>query len=335
MIESPLLVVVATIAIIALSAFFVAAEFALIAARRHRLEDAATHSRSARAALRNASELTVLLAGCQLGITVCTLALGAIAKPAVHDWLAPVFESTGLPAVAADVIAFILALFIVTFLHLVIGEMAPKSWAIAHPEKSATMLALPMRAFLWLTRPLLVGLNNLANVLLRRVGVEPTQARSSHQDPAALAHLVEHSATVGVLDSVHSQRLAVALEMESLTVGALVRRGRAVTMVPPTARVADVRAATLREGHLRVLVGTGEDIVGVVHVRDTLTLPDDAPVTPLMRPVLTLDAATSVHAALERMREQRSHLTVITDPEGLVGLVSLTDVVRGLITDTP
>ena len=120
--DSPLAVVLVTIGIIVLSAFFVAVEFALLAVKRHRLEDAAAKSRAARAALRNASELTVLLAGAQLGITVCTLALGAITKPAVHDWLMPVFTSIGLPEVTADVIAFVLALFIVTFLHLVIGE---------------------------------------------------------------------------------------------------------------------------------------------------------------------------------------------------------------------
>ena len=134
-------IVLATVTIIGLSAFFVAAEFAVLSAKRHRLEDAAATSRSARAALRNSSELTLLLAGSQLGITLCTLALGAITKPAVHHWLLPPFEALGVPALLADVVSFILALFIVTFLHLVVGEMAPKSWAIAHPELSATMLA--------------------------------------------------------------------------------------------------------------------------------------------------------------------------------------------------
>ena len=331
MIISPIGVVPVTIALIALSALFVAAEFALIAAKRHRLEDAAADSRSARAALRNASELTVLLAGSQLGITVCTLALGAITKPAVHDWLTPVLESVGLPSVAADVAAFVLALFVVTFLHLVVGEMAPKSWAIAHPERSATLLALPMRGFLIVTRPLLLALNNAANALLRRVGVEPTTALTARQDSETLVHLVEHSANVGVLDVARSARLSTALEMEMLPVRSLVRPHTELTMVAPSARVADVRSATLREGHLRVLVGHHDSIEGVVHVRDTLLLADDEPIAGLVRPALALDGDLSLHGALAQMRARRSHVTVILEDGRLLGVVSLADVVHGLI----
>lgn len=335
MIESPVLVVLVTAVLIGLSALFVAAEFALIAAKRHRLEDAATDSRSARAALRNASELTVLLAGSQLGITVCTLALGAITKPAVHDWLTPILETVGLPSVVADVVAFVLALFVVTFLHLVVGEMAPKSWAIAHPERSATLLALPMRGFLLVTRPLLLALNNAANALLRMVGVEPTTALTSSQDAETLVHLVEHSANVGVLDVARSARLATALEMETLPVRSLVRPDSTLTMVPPSANVSAVRTATLREGHLRVLVGREGVIDGVVHVRDTLLLPDDVPIFGIIRPVLTLDGGLSLHDALAQMRARRSHVTAIVDDGRLLGVVSLADVVHGLITPEP
>ena len=134
---------------------------------------------AARAALRSARDISLLLAGSQLGITLCTLGLGAVAKPAVHDLLVPVFTAWGLPAVTADVVAFIVALVVVTFVHLVVGEMAPKSWAIAHPERSAILLALPMRAFMTVTRPVLLALNALANACLRRVGVEPVEQQGA------------------------------------------------------------------------------------------------------------------------------------------------------------
>ena len=111
-------VIVATAVILTASAFFVAVEFALLAARRHRLEKRALTSRAARAALRSSADLTLVLAGAQLGITVCTLALGAITKPAVYLWLTVPLAAVGLPAGAADVAAFLLALFVVTFLHL-------------------------------------------------------------------------------------------------------------------------------------------------------------------------------------------------------------------------
>lgn len=329
--SDPWIVLAITVALIAASAFFVAVEFALIAARRHRLEDAAPDSRSARAALRSASELSVLLAGSQLGITVCTLALGAVTKPAVHHWLTPMFDDWGTPVWLADILGFVLALIIVTFLHLVVGEMAPKSWAIAHPEKSATMLALPMRAFMWLTRPLLVTLNSMANSLLVKAGVTPVDQVDTGQDSDALRHLVEHSATVGTLDERYHGQLAVALELENLTVGELVNRGASPSSIAVDATAADIRAAGHASGHLRLLVRGDSGIEGVVHVRDSLTVPPDTTAAALMRPVPTLDAATPVYEALRTMRETRGHLAVVTDAHAISGLLTMNDVVQKLL----
>lgn len=332
--SNPWVVAVATVVIIALSAFFVAVEFALLAAKRHRLEDAAPRSRSARAALRSSAELTVLLAGSQLGITACTLALGAITKPAVHHWLTPLFESWGAPLVLADVAGFVLALVIVTFLHLVVGEMAPKSWAIAHPETSATILALPMRAFMAVTRPLLVALNEAANWCLRRVGVEPADQVASGSNPDDLRHLVEHSANVGALDAGYSAQLSGALDLQSLTVGDLVRADAGRTAVPAGATAGDVRAASMASGHLRILLGDGEQVQGVVHVRDTLLEPDDRPAAEIARPVFELAAATPVYTALALMRETRNHLAVVHGDGRTVGVVTLADVLGRLFPRT-
>lgn len=323
---SALTVVVITIALIALSAFFVAVEFAALAAKRYRLEEAAPRSRSARAALRSSTELTVLLAGSQLGITACTLALGAITKPAVHHWLTPLFEDWGVALWLADVAGFVLALIIVTFLHLVVGEMAPKSWAIAHPETSAIMLATPMRAFMWLTRPLLRALNEAANWCLRRVGVQPADQVATGQNPDDLRHLVEHSANVGALDSAYSAQITGALELQDLTVRDLVTSTGSPTAVAPAATMADVRSAVRASGHLRILVGD----TGVVHVRDTLAHPDDAPVASLVRPVLRLAANTPVADALTRMREGRQHLALVHDGGATVGVVTMADVLARL-----
>ncbi|QDO87009.1 HlyC/CorC family transporter [Ornithinimicrobium ciconiae] len=325
--SSPWIVAVVTVAIIVLSAFFVAVEFSLIAAKRHRLEDAASTSRSARAALRSSTELTLLLAGSQLGITVCTLALGAITKPAVHHWLTPLFEAWGLAFWVADVAGFVLALIIVTFLHLVVGEMAPKSWAIAHPERSATLLALPMRVFMTLTRPLLRALNGTANWILERFGVEAVNEVATGQNPDALRHLVEHSTNVGALDARLSSQFSGALNLETLRVRDLLD-GAPVTQVEPDATVAEVRAATHRSGHLRILVGTGPATDGLIHVRDTLLHEDATPVTDLVRPVFTLDPETKVYEALARMRETATHLAVVADQGRTVGVVTLSDVLR-------
>ncbi|SDM21234.1 Hemolysin, contains CBS domains [Geodermatophilus siccatus] len=328
--DNPVVVLAATVVIVALSAFFVAVEFAALAAKRHRLEEAAPTSRSARAALRNSSELTLLLAGSQLGITAATLALGAISKPAVHHWLTPLFEAWGLPLVAADVAGFVLALLIVTFIHLVVGEMAPKSWAIAHPERSATLLAGPMRAFMAVFRPVLRLLNTAANRLVRRVGVEPADEVAVGHSPDALRHLVEHSANVGALDARFSAQISGALELERLTVRELVTPDAPLVAVAVDAGVGAVREATRRTGHLRILLGDRARLTGVVHVRDTLTAPDDASAAGFARPVFTLDVDTTVHAALKAMRETRNHLAVVTDSGAVLGVITLSDVLRRL-----
>ncbi|TNC19733.1 DUF21 domain-containing protein [Georgenia sp. 311] len=334
--SNPWVVALATVVIIALSAFFVAVEFALLAAKRHRLEDAAATSRAARAALRSASELTVLLAGSQLGITVCALALGAITKPAVHHWITPLASDLGAPYWVADVVGFVLALVIVTFLHLVVGEMAPKSWAIAHPEKSATMLALPMRAFMVPTRPILVALNSAANWCLRRVGVEPVEQVGNGQNPDDLRHLVEHSASVGALEVAYSAQLSGALDLRRLTMSDLVAGRSAPVTVPGDATAGDVRRVARECGHLRILVQEpgSPAPTGVVHVRDTLLLADDDPVTEAVKPSFELAADTPLHTALTRMRETSNHLAVVQLPEGRTAVATMADVLARLFPRT-
>lgn len=329
--SNPWIVLAATVGLIAASAFFVAVEFALIAARRSRLEDAAPHSRAARAALRSASELSVLLAGSQLGITVCTLALGALTKPAVHYWLTPAIQGLGAPLWLADVAGFVLALLVVTFLHLVVGEMAPKSWAIAHPETSATMLAIPMRAFMFVTRPVIVRLNHLANWCLRRVGVDPVDQVRTGQNPDALRHLVEHSATVGTLDERYRGHLTSALELQTLTVGEMVRPNAEPSSVPPDAMRTEIQETARRTGHLRLLVRGDGRVDGVVHVRDSLEGESGLTASDLMRPALTLDVSVPVYEALTMMRETRSHLCTVTNGGDVLGLITLDDVLERLL----
>ncbi|MBK8869053.1 MAG: HlyC/CorC family transporter [Actinomycetales bacterium] len=330
---SAALVVAVTASLIVLSAFFVAVEFSLMAVRRHRLEQAAAGSRAARSALRSGSELTIVLAGAQLGITVCTLGLGAITKPAVHHALTPVMQRTGLPESTSNVVAFILALFVVTFLHLVIGEMAPKSWAIAHPELVATVFAIPMRAYLYVTRPMLTALNSSANRIVRALGVEPVNELSTTRDPAALAALVEHSARAGALEGPYAASLSHALMLRETTLGDLPSLDAPITSVPLGSSVADVQAATMRSGHLRVLVLDGDRVSGVVHVRDTLALTDiaEVPATAVVRPALELDVATPLPNAITAMRESGAQIVVVRRGYHLAGVVTIDDILPQLL----
>jgi CBS domain containing-hemolysin-like protein len=328
---SPAVALLIAVGLIALSAFFVAVEFALVAARRHRLEQAAETSAAARAALRSARDLSLLLAGSQLGITLCTLGLGAVAKPAVHDLLLPVLQGWGLPTATADVAAFVLALIVVTFLHLVVGEMAPKSWAISHPERSATLLALPMRGFLRLTRPVLLALNGIANGCLRRVGVDPVDEVGAGRSPDDLRELVDHSARAGALDQERRNQLLTALQLDTAKLRALVRPGSDVSGVTAQDNVERIRDVAQHSGHLRLVVRDGPEPVGVVHVRDTLTAAPETTAADLLRPVLTLSADAPVYEALSTMRERRSHLALVHADGQLLGLVTMHDLIDRLL----
>ncbi|GHC81445.1 membrane protein [Nocardiopsis terrae] len=322
-----------TVGIIALSAFFVAIEFALVAARRYRLEEAAETSAAARAAVKSARDLSLLLAGSQLGITLCTLALGAISKPAVHHLLEPLFG--GLPGSVGYVVSFVLSLVVVTFLHLVVGEMAPKSWAISHPERSAIMLAPPMRAFMWATRPLLFFLNGLANWFLHRVGVNAVDEMSAGHNPDDVRELVEHSAKAGALDSERRDQLATALEVNSQPLEGHITAREDIAWVAPEAGLEEIKRVSRESTHLRLVVLEQDAPVGVLHVREALTSPDGTTAADLMRPVLTLSASTPMYAAMGIMRESRSHLALVETDGELLGLVTLQDILdRLLLLDT-
>jgi CBS domain containing-hemolysin-like protein len=322
----------ATVALIALSAFFVVIEFSLLGARRHRLEEQATTSRSARAALKGVNELTMMLAVAQLGITACTFALGAVTKPAVDAWLGPLFTSWGLVEWASDATAFALSLLLVTFLHLVVGEMAPKSWAIAHPELSARIIGLPSRLFVNVLRPLLRWVNAIANRLVAATGVEPVdRAAVGGQDADTIRQLVEHSAKAGVLEPEFRRQISGIIDLQSLMVESLVSSDAPPTSVPASATVADVQEVAMASGHLRILLDTESGAPDVVHVRDTLLVPPQSPAATTARPAYVIAAGTPVYEVMSRMREASVQLAVVMDGERMLGVVTLADVLRRVL----
>lgn len=329
---NPWIVLVVTIGIIALSAFFVVIEFALMGARSHRLEEKAQTSRGARAALRGVHELTIMLAGAQLGITACTFALGAVTKPAVDAALVPVLE-TIVPAWLAGSASFVLSLLVVTFLHLVVGEMAPKSWAIAHPERAAVAIGLPARGFIRLFGPLLRWINTLANRLVAASGVEPVdRAAVGGRDAATIRRLVEHSAEVGSLEETIRTPVSEAIELETLTVDDLIAHDTAPVSVAGTDTVAAIQAAAQASGHMRILVTMSDQAApGVVHVRDTLLESTDRPAEDLARTACSVAAGTPVHEALTHMRRTSEQLAVVRDDRDYVGIITFHDAVNRLL----
>lgn len=327
------IVAIATVILISLSAFFVIIEFALLGARRHRLELTAATDRSARAVLKGVNELTLMLAGAQLGITACTFALGAVTKPALDAWLGPVFSTWGLPEWAAGTLAFALSLLIVTFLHLVVGEMAPKSWAIAHPEVAAKVIGIPSRVFIWPFRPLLIWVNRIANNLVKASGVEPVEsAAAGGQNAETIRHLVELSARSGALDVSFQTQLEGAIELETLRLDELVNINASPTWVPHVATVADIQRAAIESGHMRILIGDlSSGALGVVHVRDTLLDELNAPAAPFVRAALALPGETPVYETLAQMRATSQQLVVVVNDGLFRGVVTLSDVLPRLL----
>jgi CBS domain containing-hemolysin-like protein len=322
--------------------FFVAAEFALLASRRSRLEQfAADGNRKAKSALAAIRELTLMLAGAQLGITMCSLGLGLVAEPAVATTIESVIGDVDfLSETATHVIAFTIALSIVVFLHMVVGEMAPKSWAISHPEESALQLARPFRAFVTVFRPLIWLMNAMSNVIVRAVGVEPQDERAMAHSPSDLLLLVHESAGHGALAANEHELLTRSLELSGLTASdaMTVRRDIVAVSSDSTADVAAVEAHRTGRSRLVVFDGDLDHVRGFVHAKDLLRLADGTwettEVGTITRRVMVTPEAHRLEDLLLEMQTERQHMALVIDEHGtVVGLVTLEDVIEELIGD--
>ena len=318
--------------LLVLNAFFVAAEFALVASKRHRLEVLAERgSVAARAAVRGSRELSLMLAGAQLGITLCTLGLGSLAKPAVAELLTPVLTFVRVPDAAAYVVSVVLAVAIVVFLHMVVGEMAPKSWAIAHPERSAVLLALPFRGFARVMRPALSLLNAMANGCLRLVGVTPQDELGQVHGPRELQLLIASSKDHGMLAEPEHRVLAGAIDLDTTSLTDAVVPVAAFVAVATTTSCAEAEAVSRDSGRSRLVVREGDDPVGIAHVRDIVRALPGAAVTTVTTPVVHVDAGLSLLDAVSVMRAQHAQLVLVDDVSGPVGLVTMEDLLERVL----
>jgi CBS domain containing-hemolysin-like protein len=327
------------VALLAANGFFVAAEFALLASRRSRIEQlAAEGDRSAQHALAGIRELSLMLAGAQLGITMASLGLGAVTEPAVHHALENLLGLAGIPDAVRSGIAFAIALAIVVFLHMVVGEMAPKSWAISHPERSALLLARPFRAFALVFRPFIRLLNLMANAVVRAFGVTPQDELAQVHAPSDLLLMVEESAREGMLAAEDESLLSRALDLSGLDAQAAMIPRPDVLAVSADVGVDELEQIASRTGRSRLPVYDREldQIRGVLHVKDLLSLPaGERPATTagsLARPALLTPESRPLEDLMLDMRQQRQHVAIVVDEYGAVsGLVALEDVLEELI----
>ncbi|WP_194818502.1 hemolysin family protein [Nocardia sp. XZ_19_385] len=336
--------IVLTIVLLAANAFFVAAEFALISARRDRLEAlAAQGKRNANTVIRAGENLSMMLAAAQLGITICSILLGRVGEPAVAHLLEGPFELLGLPQGLLHPVAFAGALTIVVILHILFGEMIPKNIALAGPERSALLLVPIHLAWLRLARPLIAIYNFAANLTLRMLRIEPKDELQATVSSVELAEMIGESRSEGLLDEEEHRRLTQALGTSDRTIADVMvplATTRSVPLRGNGTTLGDIETAVAETGFSRYPVRADDgSLVGYLHIKDVLDKVADenaGPSTPIprtdIRPLPTMGAATTLYEALARLRRTSSHLGRVVDNHGnTIGIVALEDLVEEFV----
>lgn len=334
--------VVAAVLLLLLNAVFVAYEFALIASSPARLDAMAERGGlGSRYAKEAAGGIPLQLASSQLGVTIASLLLGAVAEPAAADAIATALGSFGsVPDGLADALGVVVGLGIVVFLHLVFGEMVPRGIALSDPEGVLRVLAIPNRLWVAIFRPVIRFLNILGNAGTRLLGVEPRDELTTAHTARELASMLSRSRDEGVIEDLVHELLTGALDFGERPLRDVMLPRENVTWIGRDTTVAEAEAVVFESGHSRVVVGgTGlDDVVGFVHVKDLLTVPPGARDRPVplarIRRLLVLREEVPLDEALVGMRRTRTHLAlVVDDRRGVLGLVSLEDVLEALVGD--
>nr|WSX19402.1 hemolysin family protein [Streptomyces tubercidicus] len=322
--------------LVLINGFFVGAEFALVSVRRSQIEPLATEGSSrARQVLHGLENLPQMMAAAQFGITVCSLTLGAVAEPTVARLLEPLFEAVHLPAALVHPLGYVIALALVVFLHLVIGEMLPKNLAMAAPEKTALWFSPGLVAFARLCRPVTALLGACACGVLRIFRVEPKDEVEAVFTSEQLTHLVEDAGQAGLLEPAEQEQLSDVLELGSRPVTDVLLDRAALVTVEPTVTPRQVEELTVRTGYSRFPVcAPGGAYMGYLHVKDVLDLEERDRAVPqrVWHPMTTLRAELPLDDALTAMRRAASHLAAVADATGRVlGVVALEDVLEMLV----
>jgi CBS domain containing-hemolysin-like protein len=353
------------IVLLAASAFFVAAEFALIAARRTIIEPVAVNSGRARSTLKAMEQVSLMMACAQLGITLCGVLLGALGEPAVAALLEPVFHAIGVPEAWLHPVSLVIALLLVVSAHVAFGEMVPKNIAIADPERTALALAPALRAVATGIGPVIRSLNWFANAVVRLTGREPKDEVASAFTREEVAELVAESRREGLLDDEEHQLITSALGFDTTVVAAVMVPIAEVESASERVTPAEVERMCARTGFSRFPIRTaggsgstpgrpagGPEFTGYLHIRDVVDIPADRRDDPVpaerIRELPAVAPMTDLRTALDRMRRIGAHLAQVVDASTdsisesarppadggigtVVGVVMLEDVIEALI----
>jgi CBS domain containing-hemolysin-like protein len=331
------------VALLAANALFVAFEFALVAARRTRIDQLADAGlRRARLARHAMASLPEHIAAVQLGVTAASLGLGAVAEPSVAHLLRSL---TGhlLPARAAEVAGFVLGLALVVLLHTVFGELVPKNLSIAAAETTLMWLAPILRVFVIVFRPVIVALDGLASLGLRLLRVDKRDELFSGGTAEEIARLLSESREHGLIEAGHHELLAGAIGFGERPVTEVMVPRAEVVAVPASITVAEAEAVFVASGRSRLPVygRDVDDVLGFVHAKDVLAVPEADRALPLprrsLRRMLLIGRQRSLGEVLASMQRSHLHVALVVDADArTAGLVTLEDVLEavvGSITD--
>jgi CBS domain containing-hemolysin-like protein len=320
------------------NAFFVAAEFALVSARRTQLEPRAeAGSRTARTTIKAMENISLVIGVNQLGITVCSLVLGAVGEPAVAHLVEPVLHAAHVPESFLHPVSFVIALAVVVYLHVVLGEMIPKNIALAGPDRAALVLGPPIWGFVTVLRPVVVVINAIAAGVLRLLGARLTDEVSSTYTREEVAALVEESRGEGLLEEDEYGRLAGALGFTEKTVSAVIMPPESLTTVRRGSTAEEVEALCGTTGFSRFpVVGEDGDLLGYLHIKDVLEPDAERRSRPVedkwIRPFAPVTADEPLHGALETLQRRGAHMARVVDGDGrTLGLATLEDVIEELV----
>lgn len=337
--EAALLLLV--VLLVAANAVFVAAEFSFVTVDRPTVDRAADGGDRRAGRLRDGlRSLSTQMSGAQLGITVTSLVVGFIAEPAVAQLLTGPLAALGLPEASALPIALVLALLLTTAFQAVFGELVPKNWAISQPLRVGRAVAGLQIGFTRITGPLLAVLHGSANKVLRLIGIEPREELTSARTPQELVSLVSRSRQFGVLDDTTATLVTRSILFGDRTVADVMTPRPKVHVLTTTASFTDVIELVRRTGHARypVVQDSPEDVVGVVHFKQVLSVPPEDRHTHLVgdiaQPVPFVPDTLDLDAVLAVLRESPIQLAVVIDEYGgNAGLVTLEDLVEEIVGD--
>ncbi|MEA2525350.1 MAG: magnesium and cobalt exporter, family [Thermomicrobiales bacterium] len=347
---STALALAAVLVLVLANGFFVATEFALVAVRRTRIQHLAAEGNGrARAVLSRLNHLDSYIAATQLGITISSLALGWIGEPALAHLIEPAIEqlpgiSDGNRDTLTHTIGFILAFSIITTLHIVLGELAPKSMALQRPEATSLWAAGPIHVFYVAFRPIISVLNSVGNAVVRLLGIEPAAGHERVQSAQELMLAVDASREAGLVDQASHDIVDRAFAFANLDIRHVMVPRTEMVAVPVEARLPDVLRLAASTGYTRLPVyeGDTDHLVGILDIRHLLPLlaeqmGDDEPtasseIAPYLRPPFLVPESAPAADVLERMRHERVQLAVVVDEYGgTAGIVSLEDLVEALV----